>query len=123
MLRTTSKHQVSIREVHLMETGAQQRQACTISCLSASQGISLPSVTAAVNKLCRKGFVEKQRSPSDGRVVHVVLTHEGARIVTAHRYFHRHMVRAVTKSLTRQEREAMLSGVRKLNQFFDEELH
>ena len=102
MLRTTSKHQVSIREVHLMETVAQQRQACTIS---------------------RKGFVEKQRCPSDGRVVHVVLTHEGARIVTAHRYFHRHMVRAVTKSLTRQEREAMLSGVRKLNQFFDEELH
>lgn len=123
MLNSAAGLHVSIREIHLMQAVYNAGESCTISRLSLSQGVSLPSVTAAVNKLCQKGYVEKRKSPADRRVVHVVLTKLGAKAVKAHRYFHTRMVQSVTRTLTGEEQQTMLKGVRKLNQFFNEKLH
>ncbi len=123
MLQSTANLHVSISEMHLMQAVYAAGENCSISRLSVSQGISLPSVTAAVNKLCKKGYVEKKKCPDDGRVVHVVLTRKGEKAVTAHRYFHIRMVRSVAENMSEEERKALLKGVRKLNQFFDEKLH
>jgi DNA-binding MarR family transcriptional regulator len=123
MLKNSKGLNLSISEMHLLQTVYDTGQGCTISMLSASQRISLPSVTAAVNKLAHKGYVEKQKSPADGRVVLVTLTRTGRKAVMAHRYFHTRMVRAVSQALNTDEQEAMLKGVQRLNQFFADKLH
>jgi DNA-binding MarR family transcriptional regulator len=114
---------LSICEIHLLQAVYDAEGHCTISTLSATQRVSLPSVTAAVNKLARKGYVEKQKGQSDGRVVYVHLTKIGRKAVMAHRYFHTRMVRSVSNALNTEEQEAMLKGVRRLNEYFADQLH
>ena len=123
----TSKHMnLSINEIHLLEAVGdvgERQDGLTISEISEKMGISLPSVTAAINKLVKKGYVEKNRSQIDGRVVHVTLTKIGQKANTAHRYFHIRMVRSIVQDLTQEEQAAMLKGMRKLNLFFAQKIH
>ncbi len=126
MVCTSKQMNLSISEIHLLEAvgdTTEGENGLTISEISEKLGISLPSVTAAINKLVKKGYVEKTRSQVDGRVVHVTLTKIGHKANTAHRYFHLSMVRAITRGLTDEEQAAMLKGMQKLNLFFEQKIH
>lgn len=123
MLKNSTRLNLSISEFHLLQAVSDAGYGCTISRLSSEQRVSLPSVTTAVNKLARNGYVTKKKCPSDGRAVYVELTKLGNKAVLAHRYFHTTMVRSVSRALNTEEQEAMLKGIRKLNQFFSDKLH
>lgn len=115
---------ISLSEMHMLEVVAGGKSAGrSISDIAAELGITLPSVTMAVNKLEKKGFVVKQKSAEDKRVVIVRLSAEGRRAEVAHRFFHRHMVHDVTRGLTDREEATLLKGLRKLRSFFDEQQH
>lgn len=121
MLRASKSIPLSISEIHLLDAvaNAGQDKASTISEISDYLDIRLPSATAGVNKLAQKGYVEKVKCGNDGRVVRVSLTRQGKRAESAHKYFHRNMVRAVTKELSETERAALLKGLGKLDTFLD----
>lgn len=55
----------------------------TISEIASVMGFSKPSVTDAVKKLEKLGFVTKERSTQDRRVVHVKLTEKGHKLKIA----------------------------------------
>ncbi len=116
MLHSSKRLNVSIREVHLLEKVADSGQ-MRISELAAAEGITTSSTTTAVNKLARKGFVEKRRDERDGRIVYVSLTKEGRFIDKLHRRFHRSMTYDVSQGLTEEEKEALLKGLERLNGF------
>ena len=94
----------------------------TISELAEVLNITLPSVTVAINKLMKKGYVEKVRGEEDGRIVYVSLTRQGRRIDSAHRYFHESMVRSIIRDMTESEMQALYKGVMKLDAFLKEQL-
>ena len=94
----------------------------TISELAEVLNITLPSVTVAINKLMKKGYVEKVRGEEDGRIVYVSLTRQGRRIDSAHRYFHESMVRSIIRDMTESEMQALYKGVMKLDTFLKEQL-
>lgn len=115
---------ISLNEMHMLEAVAGGKSAGrSISDIAAELNITLPSVTMAVNKLERKGYVVKQKSEEDKRVVIVRLSAEGRRAEVAHRFFHRHMVHDITRGLSDREEAALLKGLRKLRLFFDEQQH
>ena len=116
---TASRLNLSISEIHMLEAveHAAADGAATISDLSEYLDISLPSVTLAVNKLAAKGYVMRQKDNADGRVVTVVLTQMGRKAERAHRYFHRTMVREIAAEMSDGEKEALISGIRKLDGF------
>jgi DNA-binding MarR family transcriptional regulator len=119
MLQTTIKTPLSISEVHLIEAAfSKDSTGKTISEISQTLGITLPSVTISVNKLIKKGYLLKEKSSEDGRSVIIKLTREGSRIYRAHRFFHMKMVEEISSHLTAGERELMLSGIKKLNEYF-----
>lgn len=120
MLRASRAVPLSFSEVHTLEAVAAGGTAgVTVSAVSEYLDIRLPSATAAVNRLVKKGFLAKQRENTDGRVVQVRLTRAGRRAESAHRFFHRNMVRAAIQDLTEEERAAMLKGVSKLNTWLE----
>ena len=84
------------------------------------QGISAPSVTVAVKKLERKGYVCKSRGKDDGRRIYVRLTDLGRRADISHRYFHRQMVHAVARAMPESDRAALIDGLEVLNEFFQD---
>ena len=118
-LRISSGSRLSISEMHLLEAIAKDRaQGRSITDIARELAITLPSVTAAVNKLVKKGYVEKTRSTGDKRQVLVVLTREGKRAETSHRFFHRNMVLNASKGLLEEEKAALLKGLNNLHSFF-----
>ncbi len=58
-LKGTGRIDLSISEMHLLETvGKYKEEGATISDIAQELGITLPSVTVAINKLARKGYVQ-----------------------------------------------------------------
>lgn len=115
---------LSISELHMLDIISKGGDlGLTISDIAQKLEITLPSVTVAINKMVRKGYVQKLRSIKDGRVIHVVLTRQGKRINTAHRYFHEQMVRSVAGMIGDDEKKVLLVGMRNLNAFFNRKIN
>ena len=118
MVKDAKTLNLSINELHLIAAvGQDLEEGRTISEISQRINLSLPTVTLAVNKLVKKGFMEKHKSEADGRVVHVILTKQGKKADRAHTYFHRKMVSAVAKDMTEEEQAALVKGIEHLNAF------
>lgn len=123
-LRRLSDGKLSINEMHFLEAiargGAGGR---SITDIARELSITLPSVTAAVNKLARKGYVVKARDEEDKRMVNVRLSREGQRAEVAHRFFHRQMVHSVSKRHGDDQRKTLLEGLHNLHAFFRSQEH
>jgi DNA-binding MarR family transcriptional regulator len=120
MLANLSGDNLSISEMHTIEAiGEGGPEGRTITDIAQALDISLPSVTMMVKRLEKKGFVKKARSDQDGRRIYVRLTELGRRADISHRYFHRQMVRAVSRSIPEAEKDALLHGLKTLNEFFE----
>lgn len=121
-IRQDSKLDLTISELHMLESVSKNKDGCTISFIAEDQDITLPSVTVAINKLTKKGYVEKQRAAHDGRQVLVKLTREGRKVNAGHQYFHENMVRNIIKEFDEDEQQALVRGIDKLNSFFRRKL-
>ena len=78
ILKRSDQTDLSISEIHMLEAvGKGKDRRRTISELAEVLNITLPSVTVAINKLMKKGYVEKVRGEEDGRIVYVSLTRQG----------------------------------------------
>ena len=123
ILKRSDQTDLSISEIHMLEAvGKGKDRRRTISELAEVLNITLPSVTVAINKLMKKGYVEKVRGEEDGRIVYVSLTRQGRRIDSAHRYFHESMVRSIIRDMTESEMQALYKGVMNLDTFLKEQL-
>ena len=123
ILKRSDQTDLSISEIHMLEAvGKGKDRRRTISELAEVLNITLPSVTVAINKLMKKGYVEKVRGEEDGRIVYVSLTRQGRRIDSAHRYFHESMVRSIIRDMTESGMQALYKGVMKLDTFLKEQL-
>lgn len=118
-IRRFTKINLTINELHLIEAVARgEEKGRTISDIAMDLEITLPSVTVAINKLRKKGYVEKVKSDSDGRVVYVKLTPQGRKVNSGHQYFHRNLTRNVVSELGEEEKEILVRGIKKLNHYF-----
>lgn len=124
MLSDLSEERLTIGEMHIIEAiGSEghdphaRGRGKTISEIAQLQSISPPSVTVAVKKLERKGYVYKSRGADDGRRIYVHLTESGIRADISHRYFHRQMAYSIARAIPEAEHEALIEGLRALNSF------
>lgn len=117
MLQHLSDKKLSLSEMHMLESIGKIGAGVTVTDIAQDLDITPPSVTMMLKRLEKKGYIIKERSEDDARRVQIVLTREGRRAEIAHRYFHRKMVRAITKDLTQAECDAILSGLGKMNAF------
>lgn len=121
IINLISGMELSISEMHMLEAvGENKDEGIPLFELAQTLGLSAPTVTVAINKLLKKGYVEKSKSETDKRSVIVKLTRMGRKMNAAHRYFHEQMVRDIDKLLLPPEREGLLRGIVALNRFFDD---
>lgn len=121
MLKKPTRIDLTINEMHVLEAVGREED-CTISSLAEDLEVTLPSVTVSVNRLRKKGYVEKIRCSQDKRRVFVRVTRQGKKINAVHRYFHENMARTVLRELSDEERAAMLKGMGKVNGFLKRKL-
>ena len=114
---------LSIREIHFLEAVSMgKEEGLSVSELAEVLDVTKPSVTVAVNKLEKKGYLERRHDENDGRSVKVILTAEGAKINAFHQYYHRRMVKSISDDLTEEEKQFLVSTISKLSTYFKQSI-
>lgn len=83
-------------------------------------GITAGTLSIAVDQLVKKGYVERQRSEEDRRIVYLSLTEKGTRAYDAHSRFHNEMIKKVLGNLEDQEEEVLIRALKSVMSFFEE---
>lgn len=113
-IRQGAFNDLSITEIHTIEAVGMYGSK-TMSEIAMELEITMGTLTIAVDKLIRKGYMERSRSSSDRRIVNVSLTKRGKLAYRVHEKFHLDMVKAIMSDFTLQEEEVLLSALGKLN--------
>lgn len=110
---------LSIVEFHLLECISNGENGCrTIGEIAEEQMVTIPTVTVAVNRLVKKGFIEKRRCDFDGRVIFVTLTELGVKMNRFHSFFHEQLLFSIKRECNNEELEVLKKCMKKLNEFF-----
>lgn len=110
---------LSISELHTIHAVGPERER-TMSEVAAKLGVAIPTLTSAVDKLAKKGYVTRQRSAEDRRVVLVGLTHAGKLAHRVHAIYHARMIKSAVADLGEQEVATLTQALGKLNAYFRE---
>ncbi len=105
---------LSITEIHTIDAVGMYGSK-TMSEIAAELDITMGTLTIAVDKLIKKGYMERSRSTQDRRIVNVSLTKRGKLAYRIHEKFHLDMVKAIMQDFTSQEEEVLLTALKKLN--------
>jgi DNA-binding MarR family transcriptional regulator len=103
--RLLSRHQASILD-HLDELDP-----TTVNDLARHMGVTPATMSLAIDRLERKGYVVRARDGADRRRVHVRLTSAGVRVREAASVLDPARVEALLARLTDNEREAAIHGL------------
>lgn len=103
--RLLSRHQASILD-HLDEIDP-----TTVNDLARHMGVTPATMSLAIDRLERKGYVARARDSGDRRRVHVRLTSAGVRVRDAASVLDPSRVEALLARLTDAERSAAIDGL------------
>lgn len=116
-LKSGKLNDLSVTEIHTIETIGMYVPR-TMSEVAADLGITVGTLTTAINNLVKKGYVERKRDDKDRRVVKITLTKKGKLAYRVHEKFHSDMVKATIKGLSEEEEKLLACALEKLNEFF-----
>lgn len=108
---------ITNNDMHVIEAvgvGEKRKMSEVAKRLSVTQGTLTINVTALENK----GYVVRERSEKDKRVVYVTLTERGRKAFYHHRDFHKNMIKAVVVGLDDDEKRLLYKCLVKLDDFF-----
>ena len=80
--------------------------------------ITLGTLTTSVNRLVKKGYVQRLQDEKDRRIVLIKLTDKGQEAYKIHEDFHMEMVAKMLTDLNLEEDKALLGSLEKLKEFF-----
>lgn len=115
--RLLSRHQASVLD-HLDEI-----EPTTILDLSRHMGVTAGTMSVAIDRLERKGYVVRLRDAADRRKVHVRLTSAGVRVRDASSVLDPARVEALMKRLPVSDRERAIAGLELLAQAAQAQMH
>jgi len=114
--RVLSRHQASILD-HLDPTDA-----TSLAGLAAHMGVTPATMSLAVDRLVKKGYVNRVRDAGDRRRLRLRLTAAGARVREASSMLDRARLETVLGRLSTAEREAAIAGFEALARAADDEV-
>lgn len=97
---------LSIAELHtIVAVGLHEINSMKV--VASRLDVTMATLTAAMNKLERKGFVERSRSEMDRRQVLVQLTSKGRKAFRAHESFHKRWLTVPLLHLRRRKKSCL----------------
>ena len=118
-LKTSQFSDISLKEMHTIEIIGKDDKV-TPSDIARAQMITLGTVTASLNKLEAKGYIERRRSQSDRRVVYLSLKKKGRLVDRLHSKFHKRLVDQIVEDFDETDVKALTKGLSNLHQFLEE---
>ena len=109
---------LSMTEIHTIEAVG-IKDAKTMGEIAHDLRITVGTLSAAITKLIKKGYVERKRTEEDRRVVLVSLTSKGENVYKEHQVFHEEMITSMLGNFSEEE-YILAIALEKLNNFFEE---
>lgn len=108
---------ISYNDFHIIEAiGIQEPK--SMSATAKLMHVTTGTLTKAMDALTDKGYVVRERSRQDKRVVWVSLTEKGKLAYAHHEDFHRKMIANTKGQLTEQETPILIYALAKLADYF-----
>lgn len=108
---------ISVTDMHIIEAIGIKEQK-TMSIIAKALNVTMGTLTIGVNGLVKKGYVVRNRSEKDRRIVYASLTQKGKSAFIHHMHFHKDMISAVTENITAEEAEVLTKTLSRLDLFF-----
>lgn len=123
-LRRVCSPDLSIRELHVVEAVAclQADSRSTMAEIARYLHLSPASLTTAVNVLVKKGFLDREYSAEDRRVIYVRLTETGEAANRKYLDFVRNMLYEVSSDLDEDVADQMIEVLLRLSDYLDRAL-
>lgn len=117
-LKVEGCEDLSMTEIHTLEAilGSKPR---TMTEVSEKLKITVGTLTTAVNRLVKKGYVVREKDKDDKRKVLVTLTEKGQFACDVHEKFHTQMVEMMVKDLNVDEDKVLIKSLDNLKEFFE----
>ncbi|MBQ7933519.1 MAG: MarR family transcriptional regulator [Lachnospiraceae bacterium] len=116
---TEEFHDITNNDMHIIEAigvGGPD----SMSTIAKKLSVTVGTLTTNMNGLEKKGYILRERSLEDKRVVLVTLTEKGRKAFYHHRDFHKKMIRALVKDLNQEEMQVLYRCLENLNEFLTE---
>lgn len=111
---------ISYNDFHIIEAiGVREPKSMTE--VARHMRITTGTLTKAMDALTDKGYVVRERSRQDKRVVQVSLTEKGRMAHAHHEQFHREMIASAKGQLTEQEMPVLIYALAKLIDYFQQQ--
>ncbi len=110
---------ITNNDMHIIEAVGLQGHR-NMSAVAKQLNVTIGTLTITVNRLVKKGYVIRQRSEQDKRVVHLELSEKGQRAYAHHMHFHEQMIDGVIKHLSEDELQVLIKALSGLIDYFYE---
>ncbi len=121
MRRTSVNNDLSVAEIHtLVAVGRHQPK--TMGDIASELLINVSTLSIAIKKLEKKGFVRRLRTVEDRRVVRIELTERGDEALAYHEKFYLDLAEEAMANMDEAEKKAHLKLMERLMQFFENKL-
>ncbi|WP_008826991.1 MarR family winged helix-turn-helix transcriptional regulator [Haloplasma contractile] len=118
-LKNNDLKDLSMTEIHVIESIGKSDYK-SMSEVAKRLMITVGTLTISVNRLVQKGYVSRQRSEKDRRVVLVDLTEKGQDAFEIHEDFHKKMIEKILKNTKIAEDELLIGSLQNVIEFFDQ---
>ncbi|GEK06110.1 MarR family transcriptional regulator [Schleiferilactobacillus harbinensis] len=118
-IRGSRFRDINARELHIVHAiGLHDHK--TTSQVAREFRMSKGTLTAHLNNLERKGYIERHRNPDDRRVINLGLTSKGRLLYRVHDAFHRRLVNSFLAGMDDDDRQLIKQALMNLEEFLDE---
>lgn len=114
-LKNNKYKDVSSKEVRTIEAIGISRPK-NMGSIAKSLDITLGTLTVSITNLEKKGYVRREKSLNDKRVVNVALTEKGKKLFRLHQNFKENIMKSIVIDLTNQEKEIFNGALNRVSQ-------
>ena len=108
---------ITYNDMHIIEAVGidEPRNMKTVAKL---MSVTTGTLTKAMDALCEKGYVVRERSTKDKRVIKLRLTDKGKSAYYHHEQFHRQMIKNIASEMSEQETEVLIYALAKMVDYY-----
>lgn len=116
-LITEEFNDITYNDMHIIEAvGVDEPR--NMKMVAKLMSVTTGTLTKAMDALCDKGYVIRERSTKDKRVIKLRLTDRGKSAYYHHEQFHRQMIKNIAAEMNEQETEILIYALAKLVDYF-----
>lgn len=112
---------ISITDMHIIEAIGYDSSR-NMTSVSKDLGITVGTLTIAINNLVKKDYVKRTRSQKDRRVVLICLTTKGQKAYKHHEKFHTDMIEEIRSQMTEDEEVILIKMLNSIYGYFKKQV-